>query len=117
MTRYVFAAMVLVSIGSSGCAARSGERNSVVVASTGYCLIRPPDVPDTHYPGGFHVQAGAPLEKWQQVATFATREECETSRIDRIDTSIDQAREEFGAQAKLQLPVRRAVNARCVGTP
>ena len=117
MTRYVLAALVLVSIGSGGCAARSGERNAVVAAPPGYRLIRPPDVPDTHYPGGFHVQAGAPLEQWQQVASFGTREECETSRIDRIDGSIDQAHEEFGAQAKLQLPVRRAVQARCVAAP
>ncbi len=108
--------MILVMCFSGGCAARSVERGSAV-ASAGYRLIRPPDVPDTRYPGGFHVQTGAPLEKWQQVAAFRTREECETSRIERIDDSIDEARAEFGAQAKFQLPVRRAVNARCVGTP
>ncbi|MEO6026595.1 MAG: hypothetical protein ABIR79_06985 [Candidatus Binatia bacterium] len=116
MHRYALGTMILVLFVSGGCAARSVARGPAV-ASAGYRLIRPPDVPDTHYPGGSHIQAGAPLEKWQQVAAFTTREECETSRIDRIDDSIDQAREEFGAQAKFQLSVRRAVNARCVGAP
>jgi len=115
MNRYTLGTMILVLF-VSGCAARSVER-APAVTSAGYQLVRPPAVPDTRYPGGFHVQASAPLEKWQQVAAFQTREDCETSRIAQIDESIDQAREEFGAQAKFQMPVRRAVNARCVGTP
>jgi hypothetical protein len=110
--------MVLVLFVSGGCAARSVKpAPAPAVASVGYRLVRPPDVPDTRYPGGFHVQGDAPLDHWQQVAAFPTREACETSRIDRIDDSIDKARAEFGAKAKFQLPVRRAVHARCVGTP
>lgn len=97
----------------AGCAARSVERGPVV-ASSGYRLIDPPDVPDEHYPGGVHLQAGAPLKAWHQVAVFATREECDSSRLDRIDATIDKARDEFGDKAKFQLSVRRAVHARCV---
>ena len=35
----------------------------------------------------------------------------------KIDETIDQARLEHGDAAKFELPVRRAVNARCIGTP
>ncbi len=117
MTRYAFGTLILIALVGGGCAMRSVKPAPPPGASAGYRLVLPPHVADTHYPGGFHVQAEAPLDRWQQVAAFPTREACETSRIGRIDDSIDQAREEFGAQAKFQLPVRRAVNARCVGTP
>ena len=74
----------------------------------------PPDVPDERYPGGVHVLPDAPASSWHRVALFASHEECETSRIARIDDSIDEARQKVGDKAKLALPVRRAVNARCV---
>lgn len=105
--------LVVVLIISGGCAARSAERGQGA-ASQAYQLIIPPDVPDERYPGGAHLQSNAPLGTWHQVAAFATFEECESSRINRIDDSIDKARIEVGDRAKYQLPVRRAVNARCV---
>ena len=42
-----------------------------------------------------------------------TREACEAARARKIDATIDEARLEHGEAAKLELPVRRAVNARC----
>ena len=112
MTRHV-GTLIVVLILSGGCAARSAERG-LGVASQGYQLIDSPEVPDERYPGGVHIQSDAPPTTWHPVAVFATHEECESSRIKRVDDSIDKARVEAGAQAKYQLPVRRAVNARCV---
>jgi hypothetical protein len=105
--------LIVVLIASGGCTARSAEPGQVTVGQ-GYELMHPPDVPNENYPGGSHVQSSAPLTSWHHVAVFATHEECESSRIHRIDDSIDKARGEVGDQAKYQLPVRRAVNARCV---
>ncbi len=113
MTRYVVGTLLMVLIGGSGCAARPAAGGQGV-ASPAYQLMCPPDVRDENYPGGVHVQADAPLAAWRRVAAFATREECESSRLNRIDESIDKARVEVGDQAKYQLPVRLAVNARCV---
>jgi hypothetical protein len=123
MARHVVGTLIVVLIIGGGCAARSGEQPQAaarsgarpqVAASQGYQLIHPPDVADTRYPGGFHIRSHAPLASWHQVAVFATLEECESSRVTRIDDAIDKARIEVGDQAKYQLPVRRAVNARCV---
>ena len=113
MSRYVIGTLLTVLILSGGCAARAVERVQSA-ASPGYQLILPPAVADKGYPGGFHVQSDAPVASWHQVAAFATRDACESSRIARIDDSIDKARIEVGDRAKYQLPVRRAVRARCV---
>jgi hypothetical protein len=113
MSRHVVVPLVAVLFICGGCAARSAPR-SHATPSQGQRLMHPPDVPDTRYPGGVHIQSDAPLTSWHQVAVFATREECEASRIQRIDESIDKARIEVGERAKYQLSVRRAVNARCV---
>ena len=78
--------------------------------------MNPPDVRDEHYPGGVQVRSDAPLEAWAQVAMFPTFAECETSRLHHIDDSIDRARLDAGERAKYELPVRRAVHARCVST-
>ena len=111
MTRHAVGALIVVLIISGGCAARSEG-----AASQGHRLIHPPDVPDESYPGGVNIQSDAPLTTWHQVAVFATFEACESTRITRIDEAIDKARVEVGDRAKYQLPVRRAVNARCVST-
>jgi hypothetical protein len=113
MHRYVVGTLIVALAASGGCAARSAERQPSAVAQS-FELLSPPDVPDEHYPGGAHVQTSAPLSKWHRVAMFATLEECETSRTARIDDTIDEARIRAGNQAKNQLPVRHAVNARCV---
>jgi hypothetical protein len=113
MSRHLIGAVVVLLVAGGGCAARSTPREPVV-AARGYELICPPDVPDTRYPGGVHVVGDAPTSKWRHVALFVTLEECESSRITRIDDSIDEARRRVGDKAKFELPVRRAVNARCV---
>lgn len=114
MHRYVTGTLLLVVlVAGGGCAARRAPQPQAV-ASTGFELIHPPDSPDTHYPGGVRVRWDAPLDAWHRDAVFATQEECESSRIARIDDTIDKARAEVGDQAKFQLPVRQAVNARCV---
>src|SRR5688572_14237977 len=115
MPRHVVGILILVSIIGGGCAPRQPERHDAAV-SQGYRLMNPPYVRDEHYPGGVHVRSDAPLKSWSQVAMFATAEECETSRVHRIDDSIDRARLEVGERAKYELPVRRAVHARCVST-
>jgi hypothetical protein len=114
MTRHVVGTLIVV-LCLVGCAVRPAE-HAPRVASAGYQLIHPPAARDDHYPGGFHVQAHAPVATWQRVAVFPTREECESSRIARIDDSIDAARVTAGDKAKYQLPVRQAVNARCVSS-
>ena len=114
MSRPVLAVLFIGALTAcGGCVARSAPQ-SHTLPPPGFALMHPPDVPDTHYPGGVHVVSEAPMETWHRDAVFATREECELSRITRIDDSIDAARAEVGDQAKFQLPVRRAVNARCV---
>jgi hypothetical protein len=113
MHRYVLGTLILALAASGGCATRSAEGRPGAVAQS-FELLSPPDVPDQHYPGGVHVQTSAPLPEWHRVAMFATLDECETSRAVRINDTIDEARIRVGDEAKNQLPVRRAVNARCV---
>jgi hypothetical protein len=112
MSRHALGALALLLAVGSGCAARSTSQPPAGTAR--YELIVPPDVPDARYPGGVHVLGDAPHTKWQHVALFVTFEECERSRVTRIDDSIDEARRKVGDDAKFELPVRRAVNARCV---
>ena len=116
MTRDVASMLVVVLLAAGGCATQSAQRAQETVPA-GWQLVHPPDVRDERYPGGFHIRSDAPLEAWTQVAVFKTRDDCESSKITRIDDSIDKAMVEVGDQAKYQLPVRRAVNARCVRTP
>jgi hypothetical protein len=80
-------------------------------------LVYPPEMPDEHYPKGVHLVGAAPLSEWTGAETFASRDACEAARVREIDDTIDRARVEHGDAAKFELPVRRAVNARCVGTP
>jgi hypothetical protein len=115
MSRHAVGALVVLLALGSGCAARSTSQPRAV-ASPGYELIYPPDVADERYPGGVHLLSDTPKSRWHHVALFATHEECESSRITRIDDSIDEARRRVGDKAKFELPVRRAVNARCVAT-
>lgn len=99
MSRHVVGTLIVALIISGGCSARSVQRGQVV-ASQSYQLIVPPEMRDEHYPGGLHIRPDAPRSTWHQVAVFATNEECESSRITRIDDSIDKARAEVGEQAK-----------------
>jgi hypothetical protein len=113
MSRYLVGTLLALAAVSVGCAGHAAHQKATVTSSN-YELVQPPDVKDDRYPGGVHVRSDAPLDTWQRVAAFPTREDCESSRIARIDDTIDKARAEVGDRAKFQLPVRQAVNARCV---
>ena len=73
----------------------------------------PPMVRDDRYPRGFRIQSDAPASLWTSEAVFESREHCDQARRDRIDEEIDKAKLVYDADAKNELPVRRAVNARC----
>ena len=79
-----------------------------------WSLRYPPETPDTHYPKGVHLARSAPLSEWTVGDRFDSEDACEIARVQRIDAAIDQARITRGDEAKYELPVRRAVNARCV---
>jgi len=83
----------------------------------GWRLLYPPEMADEHYPKGVHLLGAAPLSEWNLGERYASRDACEAARVQKIDETIDRARQEHGDAAKLELPVRRAVNARCVGGP
>lgn len=112
-TRSAVTALVALLVVTGGCAARPASPRQTAAAK-GYELIDPPAAPDKHYPGGVHVLSDAPIGEWQRVAAFSSLETCESSRVARIDDSIDLVKREVGDKAKFQLPVRRAVHARCV---
>ena len=79
-----------------------------------WLLMQPPEVEDETAPRGHRLVPGAPLSQWHEVAALGSEEECLAVKQLEIDRTIDRAREEVGADAKYELPVRRAVNARCV---
>lgn len=76
-------------------------------------LLEPPQVQDPRYPRGYRIHKEAPPNEWTTVATFATFQECDRALHARIDETIDQAKAS-GVDAKHDLTVRRAVNARCI---
>ncbi len=118
MARHIVGFLIIVLIATGGCAPRAARQKQVTPAQgaavEGWQLVHPPEVRDERYPGGFHVRSDAPLATWHQDAVFTTQDACESSKIARIDDRIDEARA-AGEEAKNALPVRRAVNARCVG--
>jgi hypothetical protein len=78
-------------------------------------LVQPPEVPNSAYPRGYQLLIDAEMKEWHSVGTFDSETaSCETARKQNTDDSIDHAHEVSGADAKFDLPVRRAVHARCV---
>ena len=77
-------------------------------------LVHPPAEQAADFPGGYRLLTKAPLDDWQVVGRFASRTDCEQARQAATDRTIDHARATLGADAKNDLDVRRAVNARCV---
>ena len=102
---------MVVLIAAGGCAQRRPQHSA---GQGGWQLMHPPEVRDERYPRGYRIQSDAPLNAWHTDAAFATREECEQAMLAHIDDSIDRARAAYGADARNELTVRRAVNARCV---
>jgi hypothetical protein len=78
-------------------------------------LLEPPEVANPSYPRGVQLLPNTPKTEWHAVGTFASEDACETARRERTDDAIDRARGAVGDEAKFELPVRRAVNAVCVG--
>ena len=99
--RAVFAASLLA--GAIGCAARDDFR-----------LIHPPAAQDEHFPGGHRLLTRAPLGDWQVAAEFSSKAECDRARRDALENALTRAHALVGDDAKNDLGVRRAVNARCV---
>ena len=104
------AVLFALSLAMHGCAP---ARPSTMTAAD-WRLVYPPESPDAHYPKGVHLQRSAPLGEWTPGEQYASEDACETARLQKIDDAIDTARITRGDDAKFELPVRRAVNARCV---
>jgi hypothetical protein len=77
-------------------------------------MIRPPEVADAQAPRGYHLVTTAPPSEWLRQARFDTEGECYDARETNAETAITRARAALGDDAKFDLDVRRAVNARCV---
>ena len=82
----------------------------------GFRLIHPPARPEADFPGGYRLLTKAPLADWQVVARFDDRDACEKAKRAASEDAVVTARARAGDQAKYDLSVRRAVNARCVPT-
>ena len=76
--------------------------------------MQPPEVQNESYPHGWQLLPSAPMSDWQPVGGFDSEAACEEARQRRTDDAIDHARAAVGEDAKNDLDVRRAVNARCV---
>jgi len=102
--------LLALSLAIPGC---THSRPSMMAAND-WRLVYPPESPDAHYPKGVHLRRSAPIEEWTPGERYASEDACQTARIHKIDDAIDTARVTHGGDAKFDLPVRRAVNARCV---
>ena len=100
-----------LSVVSIGCARRPAP---VASPPSAWRLAYPPETPDERFPKGVHLLRDAPIAEWTAVGGYPSQDACETDRLARIDETIDQARADHGDGAKFELPVRRAVSARCV---
>ena len=79
-----------------------------------WTLLQPPEVRNESFPRGYQILPNAPLDDWHRIAAFDSQAACEEARQRRTDEAIDRARATLGDDAKFDLDVRRAVNARCV---
>jgi len=104
----LLAACVLVC---AGCAKHVG---SGLGTAARWVLLSPPEVDDAGFPRGRRLVPQAPLTEWRREAVLDGEEACERARRANIDATIDRARAAYGADAKNDLAVRHAVNARCV---
>lgn len=102
--------LLAVSLAMPGCT----RAHPSTMAANDWRIVYPPESPDAQYPKGIHLRRSAPLEEWTAGDRYASEDACETARLQKIDDAIDTARLTRGDDAKFELPVRRAVNARCV---
>lgn len=104
MRPFAIAAPLLLAI-AGACATRDVFR-----------LVHPPTARDDAFPGGYRLVTTAPVSDWAVSERFATRVACEEALQTATATAINQAEAAVGTNAKNDLGVRRAVNARCVRT-
>lgn len=91
----------------------------VAACATGprWHLVHPPEAPDAAAPGGGRLFPRAPVAEWRVVAAYETEDACDAARGDALEANLTRAHAEAGDDAKYDLGVRRAVNARCVPVP
>src|SRR5262245_17350376 len=93
-----------------GCALGRG-----VPESSAWVLVHPPEGPDESAPHGVRLRPRAPIGEWTAIAGFADEQECRRVRKARLQSAVTRARKRYGdEEAKHDLVLRRAVNARCV---
>ena len=80
----------------------------------GFRLVHPPARPEANFPGGYRLLTKAPLADWSVVGQFPDRDACEQAKLAAAEDAVVTARARAGDQAKYDLDVRSAVNARCV---
>jgi hypothetical protein len=102
--------LVLVAVLVGGCAAARPH----ATRAGDWLLLHPPDVVEPLAPRGRRLLPAAPLGEWHQAGAFPTETACEEARQVRATTVIDRTRAAEGDNARFDLDVRRAVNARCV---
>jgi hypothetical protein len=101
---------------------RSALLSALLVAALAGCLrsratwalLQPPEVRNENFPRGYQILSTAPMNEWRRIDSFESEAACEQARQRRTDEAIDRARVTQGDDAKFDLDVRRAVNARCV---
>jgi hypothetical protein len=110
VTRSVVWWSIVLALLVGGCAHRRppGE------AGADWALIRPPEIADLAAPRGTRLVSAAPQSEWLRQDTFDSEGECDDVRQKNAQTAITRARASAGDDAKFDLDVRRAVNARCV---
>lgn len=80
-------------------------------------LLHPPESLDPDAPGGIRLLPRTPMAEWRIAGTYAGRDECLAARDAAWDENLGRARAAVGDDAKYDVGVRRAVQARCVRAP
>lgn len=86
-------------------------------ATQRWALLYPPERADPAAPKGVRLVPRAPLDQWSTQATFSSADACRRRLDADARAAVDRARATAGDDAKYELPLRRAVSARCVPAP
>jgi len=106
MQARMVAVVAIVGSFAAGCATHRGWQ-----------LVHPPETADAAAPGGGRLFPSVSVDEWRVVDTFGDETECTTAVATALDENLARAHAAFGDDAKYDLGVRRAVNARCVPVP
>jgi len=78
-------------------------------------LMQPPEVNDAAAPKGVKLLFNAPLGEWREVGAHPSEQACLAAKKHDIEREVKRARADLGDDnAKFAVPLRRAVNCRCV---